>query len=121
MIKPYEDGKLIIKTLFIGIFVLVIVGYGIFQSQKILKGPQISIESPVQGSNTSEELINVRGQVKNISAITLNDRTIYTDEAGAFSEKLMLYPGYNIIKLKVEDKFGSLVEKDIEVVYTQTY
>ncbi|HEY1037688.1 MAG TPA: hypothetical protein VGE62_03860 [Candidatus Paceibacterota bacterium] len=121
MINPYEDGKLILKTLLIGIFVLSIVGYGIFQAQKIVKGPQLTVESPIQGSNSDTSLIDIKGNAKNISAITLNDRSIYTDESGAFSEKLMLYPGYNIIKLRVEDKFGSLVEKDIEVVYTQNY
>ncbi len=117
MIKPYEDGKLILKTLFIAFFVLIIVGYGIFQSQKILGGPKITIESPITGEVLTKSDVDIAGIATNISAISLNDRPIFIDESGKFSEKLMLYPGYNIIKLRASDKFGSQVEKDLELVY----
>lgn len=117
MIKPYEDGKMIIKTLFIAFFVLIIVGYGIFQSQKIISGPKISVTSPTTGQTLAKSDIDITGVAANISAISLNDRPIFIDESGSFSEKLMLYPGYNIIKLRAEDKFGSKVEKDLELVY----
>jgi hypothetical protein len=119
MIKPYEDGKLILKTLFIAFFVLIIVGYGVFQSQKIISGPKISINSPTMGQILTQSNIDITGVASNISAISLNDRPIFIDEEGNFSEKLMLYPGYNIIKLRAEDKFGSQVEKDLELVYQQ--
>ncbi len=119
MIKPYEDGKLILKTLVIAVFVLVILGYSIFQAQKIVKGPEILILSPTSGSTVRENSIDIKGVTKNISEISLNDRPIYIDEAGNFSEKLMLYPGYNIIKLKARDKFGTKTEKSIDLVYKQ--
>lgn len=119
MIRPYEDGKLIIKTLLIAFFVLVLVGYGLFQSQKIIDGPQISVISPISGGTSTESKIEVKGVAKNISAISLNDRPIFIDEQGNFAEKLMLYPGYNIIKLRASDKFGSSVERDLELVYVQ--
>ncbi len=119
MIRPYEDGKLILKTLVIAFFVLLIVGYGIFQSQKIIKGPQLSIASPIQGQTVAKSDVDIAGVAKNISFISLNDRPIHVDESGHFSEKLMLYPGYNIIKLKAQDKFGSTIEKNLELVYQQ--
>lgn len=119
MIRPYEDGKLIIKTIFIAFFVLVLVGYGLFQSQKLIDGPQITILSPASGGTSTESKIEVKGIAKNISAISVNDRPIFIDEQGNFTEKLMLYPGYNIIKLRASDKFGSSVEKDVELVYVQ--
>lgn len=119
MINPYEDGKLIIKTLIIGIFVLFIAGYGIFQAKKIVSGPDISITSPTPGQEVTHSHVEIKGVAKNISAIWLNDRPIVTDEMGSFSEKLMVYPGYNIITLKAQDKFGANVEKKIEVVYKQ--
>lgn len=117
MIKPYEDGKLILKILLIAFFVLIIVGYGLFQSKKILNGPSITITSPTSGDVVTKSDIDISGQAKNISAISLNDRPIFIDESGNFSEKLMLYPGYNIIRIRAEDKFGSSVEKNLELVY----
>lgn len=119
MIKPYEDGKLIIKILIIGIFVLFIAGYGVFQAEKIVKGPGVVIMSPAPGQEVTENPVEIKGVAKNISAIWLNDRPIVTDEEGSFNEKLMVYPGYNIITLKAQDKFGANVEKKIEVVYKQ--
>ena len=119
MIKPYEDGKLILKTLIISVFVLVILGYSIFQAQKIVHGPEITINSPISGSTIKDESVDITGVARNISEISLNDRSIFIDESGKFSEKLMLYPGYNIIKLKAQDKFGAKTEKNIELVYKQ--
>ncbi len=120
MIRAYEDGKLIIKTLVIGIFVLIVLGYGIYQSQNILKGPRVTVEYPLDGSTVTEDLIAIKGRTKNISSITLNDRSIYIDETGLFKEKLMLYPGYNIIKIRAEDKFGSMVEEYVEVIHSKS-
>jgi hypothetical protein len=117
MLYPYEDGKMIIKTLIIGIFVLSIVGYAIYQSQGLVRGPQIAITYPVSGQEVADDLIVVSGNAKNIASITMNDRTIYVDESGVFQEKLMLYPGYNIIKIRAEDKFGSTVDKYVEVIH----
>lgn len=119
MIRPYEDGKLIMKTLFIAVFVLIIIGYGIFQSEKLIKGPSITLTSPSSGQVITQNPVEIKGIAKNISAISLNDRPIFIDESGVFAEKLMLYPGYNIIKLRATDKFGSSVEKDVELVYQQ--
>ncbi len=119
MLQPYEDGKLILKTFVIGIFVLFVLGYGIFQAKKIIKGPEIVINSPTAGETVSDSRVTINGTARNISAIYLNDRAIVTDESGVFSEKLMVYPGYNIIMLRAQDKFGAQVEKKIEVVYKQ--
>jgi hypothetical protein len=117
MIKPYEDGKLILKTLVITVFVLIILGYSIYQAQKIIHGPEIVVTSPASGSTVRENSIEIVGTTKNISEISLNGRPIFIDESGKFSEKLMLYLGYNIIKLKAQDKFGAKTEKIIELVY----
>jgi hypothetical protein len=129
MIKPYEDGKLILKTLVITVFVLIILGYSIYQAQKIIHGPEIVVTSPASGSTVRENSIEIVGTTKNISEISLNGRPIFIDESGKFSEKLMLYLGYNIIKLKAQDKFGAKTEKNhraclqeiiINIIYGKT-
>ena len=119
MIKPYKDGKMILKTLIISFFVLALVGYGLFQAKKIITGPEISVASPLNGGTVSDEAVDISGVAKNIASISLDDRPINIDETGNFKEKLMLYPGYNIITLKAHDKFGSAIEKKVELVYKQ--
>lgn len=106
-----------IKT-FAFIFLLVcILGYTYFQMHNIILGPVITILEPLNGATLSSSYIEVLGTTKNISSINLNDRQIFIDESGAFKEKLLLSPGYNIITLQAKDKFGRETEEILELVY----
>lgn len=96
---------------------LIILAYGYFEARYILAGPQITISVPQNGSLVKDPFVTITGQAKNISYLSLNDRQIYVDQNGNFKEKLLLYPGYTIIKLKATDRFGRAIEKDSEVVY----
>ncbi len=108
-----------ISLLRIGFFVLlglVIVGYTLFQAQKIIQGPVIEIYSPKDGTTFNQSLIQIEGRAKNIAYLNLNDKPIFTDKNGYFSEKLLLLPGYNIIKLDARDKFKKYTEKKLELI-----
>jgi len=82
-------------------------------------GPTITISSPTNGESVGNSLIELKGTAKNISYISVNDRRIFTDEEGVFKEKLLLYPGYNIISVKAEDRFDRNIEKTLELVYKE--
>ena len=114
-----KDGKTIIRNFIVVIVICVIGGYAGFQSKKIISGPQITIQSPATTSAGSSA-VDVSGIVKNVSVVTLNDRLIPIDEAGQFKEKVLLYPGYNVIKLEATDKFGAHVTKELQMVYTDS-
>lgn len=96
---------------------VLIVGYSIFQAQKILGGPSITVLSPINGATYTTTLIELKGVAKNVSTLMLNDRPLYTDKLGNFSDTLLLNPGYNILKLEAKDKFGSGTQKMIEIIY----
>ncbi len=118
MIRVYEDGKLMVRVLITILFVFVIVGYSIFQAHNIITGPEIALaDSIVSGSVVENPMVDINGNAKNISFISLDDRPINIDESGEFKEKLLLYPGYNIIRIYARDKFGTETEKQIELVY----
>lgn len=95
----------------------ILVLYGVFQARDLLAGPRIEIEDPINGTVMKESLIEIKGSAKNISYIKLNDGQIFVDDFGVFSEKLIAQPGYNIIRLSAEDKFGRTTEQLIELVY----
>ncbi len=118
MITPYQDGKLAIKILIATVFVLSLIGYSLFQVHKIMTGPTIELSLPhdalVTGPNNR---LHLKGIAANIAFISLNDNPIYVDETGAFSESLLLNPGYNIIKLYGKDKFGKTLTKLVEITY----
>jgi hypothetical protein len=115
--KNIREGKTIIRNTLIVIIICAIGGYAGFQSKKIISGPQITIQSP-STTSANDSAVDVSGVVKNVSVVTLNDRLIPIDETGQFKEKILLYPGYNVIKLKATDKFGACVTKELQLVYT---
>ena len=111
--------KLYLKIFAGSLFLFIIFGYSFYQSRNIFTGPTITVNEPKNGSTVSEQMIKISGIVKNIKKISLNDRPIYIDEAGAFSERLLLSEGYNILKVSAWDKFNKKTEKLIEVVYKE--
>lgn len=95
---------------------LIVGGYSLFQAHKLISGPVITIFSPENGSLYNSPLIEITGKAKNVAYLNLNDKKIFTDENGNFKEKLLLSPGYNILKLDAKDKFGTYTEKRIELI-----
>lgn len=95
---------------------LIIIGYSLYQASKIIAGPVITVYTPQNGSVYNSTLIEIDGKAENVAYINLNDRKIFTDTNGYFSEKLLLSPGYNIIKLDAKDRFGSYIEKRLELI-----
>ncbi len=101
-----HDAKHLFRIGMIVLLFLLITGYAFFQSRKILEGPEITISEPKNGATLLDPLVAIKGQARNINSISLDDRPIFIDEQGNFEEKLLLYPGYNIIKFEAKDKFG---------------
>ncbi len=114
-----RNAKTWLKIGIITFLAVLIVGYSIFQARKILGGPNLNLTSPKQGIIYTDPLIEITGTASNIKEIRLDDRPINITEEGVFREKLLLFPGYNIIKLSAEDKFGKKTEKKIELVYQE--
>lgn len=90
-----------------------------YESRNIINGPMLTLETPKDGLSTSDPSIDVKGQAKNISSISINDRKITVDEAGWFKEKILLSLGYNVIKISVYDRFGRAKETLMELVRTE--
>jgi len=111
-----------LHRIFLSLIVLFLVGYGLFNSRFLIKGPQLAIA----GLEDSEQNIlhaqtrdfSLQGTVLHSSFITVNNRPILVDESGNFNEKLLLSSGVSIIDIYARDKFGKEVRKKIDVVYT---
>ena len=99
------------------IFFLILVAYGLFQTKNLILGPNIAIASPLDGAAVGLNPVKVEGQADRIAFLSLNGEQIFTDENGHFSQKLLLTPGYNIIKLEAQDKFGRTINKILNLVY----
>jgi len=82
----------------------------------ILKG--IRIEVNLEKDNNSS-LVQINGNAKNAIHLILNGREIFIDKNGNFSETVGLLPGFSVITLNAEDKFGKSTEKKFDLVYNE--
>ena len=114
-----RNAKFFIGIAIFLIAVLVIGGYIYLQSREFIRGPQLSITSPQDGTSFREAAIIIRGRAQNVAYLSLNDSAIFVDSEGNFTEKLLLLPGYNILSVKAVDRFGKKTEKTLELVYKE--
>ncbi len=113
-----RDGtKKILKISGIFIIFLILIGYSLFESHSLIKGPEIIIMEPSTGSTLTTSSVSVIGKALRIQEITLNGRPIIIDQDGNFNEILVLAPGYNSSLFKANDKFNRTIEHKLELVY----
>lgn len=106
-----------IKFISIILFIIIIIGYALFQARSIATGPIINIHSPQNGASVDTSLIEINGVAKHISHISMNGRQIFTDDKGVFNEELLLSYGYNIITIRAKDRFNREVTEELELIY----
>jgi hypothetical protein len=98
-------------------FFVLIAGYATFQAHAFAQGPTITVLSPADGSTSSESLVIIEGDARNISYLTLDGNKIFTDESGHFKEKALLSQGYNIMKIEAQDRFGRKTAQTLQLIY----
>lgn len=93
--------------------------YVVFQARFLVKGPRVELDyEPNQVENT--RTVKISGSASNIAKISLNDRQIFTDTSGYFSEALVLENGYTIATIKAVDRYGRETQVVRWFVYTPT-
>lgn len=112
-----QQTKFYLKTIVITLSLLILFGYGLFELWGFITGPRLTILSPTDGQVVSESLIAIEGKTKNVQKITLNEREIDRNEEGYFKEEILLSYGYNVLELKVEDRFGKKDSEILQIVY----
>lgn len=114
--SPIETRNILQFAALLVVLTLIVV-YVAFQARFLIIGPQIVLEAePPTQQNT--QLVTLSGTAYNITHLWLNDRQIYTDEEGRFSEALVLENGYTITTLRAKDRYGRETRVVRSFVYT---
>lgn len=98
------------------ILFILLIAYSLYQARFLILGPRIWITSPRDGETVENPLIIVEGQSRNIAWISLNDRQIFTDEKGKWSEKVIVSSGTSIMTVEARDHFGHETKKSVRIV-----
>lgn len=96
---------------------LAMLSYVLFQARFLIGGPQVALEEELSMVQ-SERQITLRGVAANITAITLNGRSIETNQAGYFEETVILENGYTIVSIEAADRYGRTTKVERAFVYT---
>ena len=108
-------NRLSLTALFVLLAVVVIGGYGLFEARRLIEGPVLIIESPLDGSATSSTGVLISGTAENISFLTIDDLPSYTDKSGHFSETLSIPPGFAVLTVRAVDRFGRRTTKQVSI------
>ena len=104
------------KYIFLITSFLLLTSYSIYQARSIILGPRIWIDIPQDGQTVESPLVTIEGRSRNIAWISLNDRQIFTDETGKWSEKLIVSEGLSIMTVEARDRFGHETEKSVQII-----
>ncbi len=86
-----------------------IVLYGLVEAWPLMRGPALSITSPVNDGSFHDGIVAVSGRATRASVLTLNGAPILHEESGDFSSILTLPRGSSILTLVAVDRFGRRV------------
>lgn len=101
------------KRAFVALGLLLVLCYGLFEARRLLAGPQLIIDTPINGSATTSPIVTVTGRVANISFLTINGKTASANEQGEFVYRYSPPPGYTALTARASDRFGRQVEQRI--------
>ena len=109
--------KKILQLSGLSVFFLLIIFYAFFVSRDLIFGVRIRKVNLNDGATVTDNIMKITGNAKNAIKLILDGREISVDQAGNFSETIALLPGYNIISIKAQDKFGYIDEKNYKLIY----
>ncbi|MDQ2932888.1 MAG: hypothetical protein M3Q80_00715 [bacterium] len=106
----------LVKIVSVILIVLVIAIFAVSRSFSYARGPHITVSEPINGSLITASTTLIKGQIQRANNVTLNGKSISTDEAGNFSETLIIFPGSNILTLVASDQFQRSVTTQLYLI-----
>jgi hypothetical protein len=108
--------NLTIKKALLFLGILSIFGLIFYNTKDLFLGVPLSISTVKDGATISDSFLPISGIAKHSSILEINGRTIAVDKAGTFSDGVVLSPGYNIVEIVQQDRFGKEKHKTFHLV-----
>lgn len=105
----------LLLNLFIAIFTITILVYGLYKAQNLILGPNIIVSFPSDSAIFIGTTTAVRGVVSRANQLFINGvPTAFTD-TGFFETRLVIFPPNTILQVEVVDKFGRRNSKTLNI------
>ena len=101
----------------VGILLVCITVYVVFQYRAAIFAPSLVILSPNDNSKITSESVTVRGTTDANAIVLVNNQQTYVDTNGNFTKHIVIFPGKSIITIIATNKFGkqTIVKRRITV------
>lgn len=114
--RPARESR--ITRFVLTLFFLVMIGYGAYEAQGVVYGPEIMLREETYA--TRESLAYIEGGAKRIAELRINGRKVPVTEEGVFREPHVLAPGSNHIALEAKDARGRTTSAMQTILYLGT-
>ena len=84
----------------------ILIAYGVLKAVPLLLGPDIKLDSPVEGQTAGDGFMTISGRAVHTQDLTLNGAPFLIDEKGRFQTTILVPPGGAILTLSATDRFG---------------
>lgn len=93
----------------IGILLLAALGYGLMEAWPLIRGPALTLDSPIESGVFPGGIVRVGGEVRRAARLTINGQATLYDQQGSFSSVFAFPRGGSILTVAVTDRFGRTV------------
>ncbi|MEI8130728.1 MAG: hypothetical protein WCG55_04465 [bacterium] len=113
------NAKKIVRWLSIILLFVIVVGYAVFRSRDLLFGIRLTITGVTDGMTVTSPILELKGEAHHANEIRIDNQVIPLSETGTWHDSLILAEGYNVILIRVTDKFGRIITDEYRVYYKQ--
>lgn len=95
--------------------VLILLGYATFALYPLAVGPTLTVSFFY---DEERGLYHIAGETTRVSAVTVNGLSVPITESGLFAVERTFPPGYTVVTIRAEDRFGRSREEVLSLVNT---
>ena len=77
-----------------------------YNMRDIVFGTPLTIHTIADGTTVSDAFVPIAGSASHAKAVRINGRQVAIDRSGNFTDGILLSPGYNVVEVALQDKFG---------------
>ncbi|MBI4652780.1 helix-turn-helix domain-containing protein [Candidatus Kuenenbacteria bacterium] len=101
----------IFKKSLIGVFLIILLFYIVFEVKNIISPPKLIIQEPSDNLVISESTIRVIGKTDINANVTINNQEIFKNSDGGFNKIINLQSGLNLITISAQKKHSREIIK----------
>lgn len=117
--SPFSNNRPLYTLLGLGL--ALVLGYSLFVAMPYLRGPSLTIVTPVEGGTVTSPIISIYGKTERVSYLAINDLPVPLLEDGTFAVERAYPPGYTVFTVRARDRFGREEVRTINFLHTYNY